>query len=266
MHPEDSLNRRVFKTVGPHFVSLSCVQHFVSAAGQEKEKILVFSGFVVEINHDWFYVTAGHVLKTIQAALDAGTTFDTWRFDDQTAGNDFKGVAIPYDFNLDEWLVLENEESGLDYATVKLDYLTCKSMLAGKVVPVDKNAWGDYVAEHDYWVLMGIPSESISYDEGNFIDGRVFLIPLKSVEPPPAAGSKSENQFFGRLDDEALNGLRDIDGMSGGPIFSLKKVDTQWKYTVIGIQSAWYRSDKTIAACPFSSFAKALEELITINS
>jgi hypothetical protein len=51
--------------------------------------------------------------------------------------------------------------------------------------------------------------------------------------------------------------------MSGGPIFALKKVDGTWKYSAIGVQSGWYEKSRIIAACPLSSFAHALEDLVS---
>jgi hypothetical protein len=59
-----------------------------------------------------------------------------------------------------------------------------------------------------------------------------------------------------------LGNIKDIDGMSGGPVFALKKVDGVWKYKVIGVQSGWYPSARIIAACPISSFGVALEEAV----
>jgi hypothetical protein len=56
--------------------------------------------------------------------------------------------------------------------------------------------------------------------------------------------------------------VKDVDGMSGGPIVMLWKANEAWKYSVIGIQSAWYRSARIIAACPFSSFTEALEPVV----
>lgn len=226
----------------------------------------MFSGFLVEIAGSWLYVTAGHVLRDIKAAVDAGSEFDVWRLGDQTAGNRFKDVGIPFDFVFERWLVIESEDSGLDYAAVMLDELYCRLLGAGGAVPLHKDVWGDYVSEHDHWALVGIPSETVTYDGEATIQGRVVLAPLESVGIPEAAGEKSQNQFYARLksDPEAI--LNNLAGMSGGPVFSLKKIEGEWKYWIIGVQSGWYRSTRIITACPFSSFGKAIEkELGRVN-
>ena len=62
-----------FRTVGPHFVTLSCVHR---PPGKTEEKRFVFSGFLIEAGGVWFYVTAGHIVKDIRASLGSGGEFD----------------------------------------------------------------------------------------------------------------------------------------------------------------------------------------------
>jgi hypothetical protein len=254
-----SLNERFMKSVGRHFVTLSCVQ---AVPGSPNEKILIFSGFLADIGGMWFYVTAGHILRCIRSALNAGATFDIWRLGDQTAGNRFKDTAIPFAFDIDLWCVIEEEEVGLDYAAVPLETMYCRALQAGGAIPIDKSAWADYVTEHDQWALVGVPSETVSYDGNTIITARVVVAPLEPVDDPVAAGPKAQNQFYGRLKDDSAAIVKDIDGMSGSPIFALKKVEETWKYSVIGVQSGWYQQRRIIAACPFSSFALALEDVV----
>ena len=238
-------------------MSLSCVQR---RPGEDEEKVLVFSGFLVEAGGVWFYVTAGHILRDIRASLNAGAEFDVWRLDDQTAGNRFKGDAIPYAFDIGRWLVIEDEEIGLDYAAVALDTFYRRQLEVGGAIPIGKVAWGDHVTEHDHWGLVGIPSETVAYDQKTIITGRTVVMPLEHAEEPELAGRKAENQFYARLKN--VGDVKDIDGMSRGPVFALKKVEGEWKYKVIGVQSSWYPTTGTIAACPFSSLGATLEELV----
>jgi len=251
-----NLTELVFKTVGRHFVTLSGVQRRPGAEAKQ----FVFSGFLVLIDGIWFYVTAGHILRDIRESLAQGATWDIWRLDDQTAGSKFNGAAVPYAFDLEKWLVLEDEAAGLDYAAVPLEAMYRMQLEAGRAVPIDSKAWGDYVTEHDHWLLVGIPSESVQYDGKSIITGRITLLPLEDAAPPPGAGPKVNNQFYARFKGPV--GFKDLDGMSGGPVFALKKVDSQWRYTVIGVQSGWYRQADIIAACPFSTFGRELERLV----
>lgn len=255
-----NLNERFMKSVGRHFITLSCVRTLV---GEHEEKTFVFSGFLIEVKDVWFYVTAGHILRDIRKALSQGAGFDIWRLGDQTAGNRFNNSAIPFGFDINRWGIIENEELGLDYAVVPLEELYCRQLQAGGAVPITKVAWGDHVTEYDHWALVGVPSETVSYDGKTLITAKVVVAPLEQVDAPPEAGLRAQNQFYGRLKDDSVGMLKDVDGMSGGPIFSLKKVDETWKYSAIGVQSAWYEKSRIIAACPLSSFAIALEELVS---
>lgn len=252
-----SFSERLFKTVGRHFVSLSCVQR---PPAKNEERILVFSGFLVEVGGVWFYVTSGHILRDIRAALNVGVVFDVWRLDDQTAGNQFRGVALPYAFDIDKWLVMENQEIGLDYAAVPLDWIYRRQLEVGRAIPIGRVAWGDQLTEHDHWILVGIPSETVAYDQETIITGRIVMMPLEHAEEPENAGHKAENKFYARLKN--VGDIKDIEGMSGGPVFAFKKIEGEWRYKVIGVQSSWYRSTRRIAVCPFSSLGAALEESV----
>lgn len=253
------LTERVARSVGRHFITLSCLQRDSTAADP---RVHVFSGFVVDIAGEWFYMTAGHILRDIRLALSAGSTFEVWRLGDQTADNRFENKAVPYDFQLGQWCVLEDASIGLDYAAVHLGGLYRQQLEAGGVQPFEERAWGDHTMEHDHWALVGIPSESVAYDDESVISARVVLAPLFPAEPPPLSEARADNQFYAKLADDSDKVVSSVVGMSGGPIIMLRHVDDTWKYGVIGVQSAWYPGLRVIAACPFTSFSRALRPVV----
>jgi hypothetical protein len=254
-----TLTDRFAQSVGHHFVTLSCVQHPHDAG---EMRIHVLSGFIVEILGEWFYMTAGHILRRIRQAIDAGSTFDVWRFGDQTAGNRFNNMAVPYFFESEKWFVLEDSDAGLDYATVHIGGLYRKQLEAGGVSAIEKSAWSDYTAEHDHWALVGIPSETVVYDGKTEIAARVVVAPLVPADAPPGGDTKASNQFYAKLAEDSGSFVTNVDGMSGGPIFMLKFVHDTWRYSVIGVQSAWYPSQRLIVGCPFATFGNALEPVV----
>ncbi len=245
------------QSAGKHFVSLSCVQ---SVDG--KEIAHIFSGYVVCILDTWFLVTAGHILRDIKMATDAGATFDVWRLDDQTAGKTEIAIPIPYEFNIEEWLVLEDESIGLDYAVVPLSEYYTNLLEKGGAEPIYEDSWGDYIQDHDYWALLGIPSESVEYDQTTQITARFAVLPLEQTDAPE--GLESVNKFYAKISE--MGNISDIDGMSGGPIFSLKKVDGDWRYHIIGVQSGWFRQIKVITACPIKSLLTEIENTVMRQS
>lgn len=255
----NDINKQFFNAVGRHFVTLSCVQTIPESS---TEKPLLFSGFMVDIRGVWFYITAGHILRDIRASLASGGKFDIWRLGDQTAGNLFNDTAIPFDFDIDRWIVIEDEEEGLDYAALALNELYCRCLHAGGVTPINNEGWGNHLTEYDQWILVGVPSESVTYDEKSIITARPTMLPIIPCEEPKAAGKRASNQFYGRIKQDSLSEKIDIDGMSGGPIFGVMRCDQKLRYKVIGVQSSWYPLSRVIAACPFSSLAHALEKLV----
>lgn len=254
---EESIDLTVatYKCVSRHFVTLSCVQNL---GGEGQENIVLVSGFIAEFAGFWVYVTAGHILRDFEKAIDAGCEFDVWRFGDQAAEDRFNHTGVPFNFTLDRWIVLEDEENGLDYAATILEDNHRRLLEAGGVVPLGGDTWDSHLSEHDHWVLVGIPSETVNYDGRTKISARAVFIPLDSTDTPIAAGTKSKNQFYGKLRADSENKVNDLKGLSGAPIFSLRKVDGEWLYWIIGVQSAWYSSTRVVAACPFISFAEEL--------
>lgn len=252
-----SLTERLYRSVGRHFLTLSCVQRL----GSGEEKLHVFSGFLVEIDSEWCFVTAGHVIRHIRLALQGGSTFDIWRFGDQTAAHRFTN-GVPYDFNLDHWLVLEDESIGVDYAGVLVTGLYRAQLAAGGAQPLPREAWSNHVSDREHWALVGIPSETVTYDGETMISAKVVVAALEMTNEPEAAGAKAANQFYASLKPDSLEYVNDVDGMSGGPVFALRKLGATWSYVVIGVQSGWYRSTRVITACPFESFGRVLEAAV----
>jgi hypothetical protein len=253
------LSERIRKSVGRHFVTLSCVHTHPT---QDEERVLLYSGYVVEIAGEWFYFTAGHILRNLRTAIDAGSEFDVWRLGDQTAGHNFRNTGVPYAFDIDQWFVLEDNSLGLDYATVHLSGLYRRQLEVGGVIPFHLDAWSDHTVPHDRWALIGVPTESVGYDGKTLITARIVVAPLTAANAPPTAGSKAENQFYAKLDDDPDGVVKDLVGMSGGPVVMVRNTDEGWKYSIIGVQSSWYPRLRIIAACPVRSFVDALRPIV----
>ena len=251
-----SFSESFLKKIGCHFVSISCVQKLI---GIGEENVFIFSGFLVEVRDVWFYVTAGHIIRDVKESLEKGAKFDVWRLGDQTAGNKYR-AAIPYAFDINKWYIIEDKDLGFDYAVIQMDMIYCMQLKAGGAVPIQKAAWGDHRLKYDQWALVGIPSETVKYDQETILSCKIAIVPINPTEEPPVSGSQADNRFYARLKD--LGNLGDIDGMSGGPIFGLRWVEDWCEYKVIGVQSGWYRGAKTITVSPFKYLGVKLETLV----
>lgn len=245
-----------------HFVTLSCVQTLPDGT----EIAHVFSGFIAEVSGAWAFVTAGHVLRRFDEAMAGGSKFSVWRLGDQTAAmGRFKDTAVPFEFFRDEWLVIEREAVGLDYAVIGLHDHFRRQLVAGGVTALDKTAWAPPTqSAGTQWALMGVPSESVRYDGKTILTARFVVVRVFPANQPLGVGERAANQIYAQLIDGSEAVVSDADGLSGGPIFAVTKVDGDWKYSVIGVQSAWYRGQRLIAFCPWITFARELEKEIEL--
>jgi hypothetical protein len=246
----------VARALGVHFVAVTCRRR--PADPSQPETRPVISGFLADIDGHWFYVTAGHVLRDVDAAIRQGVTFDQWQFDDQTAGHRFAFTHVPFAFERAEWLDIY--ELGMDYAALPLRDLYREQLKAGGAQPLPEHTWSNHGVYHDHWFLLGIPNESLKMRPDGNLSARTVGIALQECDPPEEAEDRGANVFYGRLAKGSEAVAQSIEGASGGPIFGLKRDERgNWKYWVIGVQSKWFAGARVATICPFASFALALQ-------
>lgn len=255
---QNRLNEWFNHNVGRHFVSLSCVQQ---PPGKD-ENVIVFSGFLAGFEEEWLFITAGHILRDVEKAVADGSTFDVWRLGDDTARGKYQGIAIPFDFNPAEWLAIYNENIGVDYASVVLRPIYRQALEAGGAQPLPRQAWGSHESKHDYWALLGVPSETVSYDAKTIIAAKTKTLVLAPAESPTGPSDKDEYRFYAKLVGDSVTAVDNVDGMSGGPIFAIQAINNIWHYSAIGVQSGWFPSSRILIACPFISFASLLSDVL----
>ena len=248
---------------GKHFVILTYRARFPESSSAEG--VFCFSScFVVEVERRWFLVTAGHVINNIKTALDRGVELSGWELQDHAAGHSFV-PGVPFPFDVKDWIVIEDEYRGIDYAATLLSDLLVRNLVAGRIQPITEIAWGPVASEDcENWLLVGIPRETISAQGAKHV-ARLTLIPLDPVGPPEEARKTAENKLFGAIrTNPVLDGgaVRDIDGMSGGPVFGTKSVDGVLRYWAIGIQSSWYELRRIACFCPLPGFLLAVKQAI----
>lgn len=239
-----------------HFVVLT---YHARVPGQT-ESVYHASCFVILAEGIGFLVTAGHIIAEMQSNMAAGVTYSKYRLQDRRAGNVFP--SIPYDFNLDEWIVIHGDENGTDYAVAPLSGLVASNLAVGGIEPLGENTWGKLPFEqYPVWLLVGIPSETHSIEGGQH-RLKLVLLPLTPTECPPDLLNPPVNKILAKiveqpgLDSVTIN---DIAGMSGGPIFGVQKDDVSARYWAIGIQSSWLPKHRIVCFCPLPDFLAGLK-------
>lgn len=217
------------------------------------------SSFILEIEGEWFLVTAGHFLSRLQEALSKGAKLTVQLADGLTSKSTSK-FLLPFNFQIESTFFLD--ESGLDYGLIPLDMLTRMNMERNGCKSLAKDSWNSLAPMEYEHVLLGLPSELLNNNVKNGFElahTAIQVEPLKTC--PPNITPQRGLSFFGRLIEPFT--VADIDGMSGSPIFAIgKNAEGKNVYWLVAVQSRWHRSSREIAGCLIEPFTQEVEKII----
>lgn len=231
------------------------------------------SGFVITVRSIWFFITAGHILQDLKSRLRVGRRIMKSRLFADLASKK-TSQAVPFTLgDTPQWYI--NSE-GVDYAVIPLRPGFVRPLIADGILPLTETSWNDCPDKADDYFLLGFPSQAKTVSiASNGIKGTVNisvgcpLLPIFPVSDPPSTLKCSNARFYakvpivGGIVQGIQTKLTDIDGMSGGPIFAIKWIDSKnIRYWVIAVQSGWLRSERTLAACPILPLVNAIEQSI----
>jgi hypothetical protein len=119
---------------------------------------------------------------------------------------------------------------------------------------LDAVAWqGHDPSRAEGYVLLGYPKEGaeiVSIAQQGLglsvsLDSSLACVPIRRIEPASEDRSddfwRDDNAFYGQVVDAHLPGtsVGTILGMSGGPIFSVRRDPERIRYQLVGVQSTW---------------------------
>lgn len=250
----------VYHRVVRHFVGLSWWWSHPAERGN-RSRFGCASCFVVEVRGIWFLVTAAHVIRDLILLRTQGAEITQWRLEDQATGKFSQGV--PFDFDPDRWIVIDDDELGSDYAAFPLSDLYQRQLVAAEIHPLDESAWLLEGSEKfDVLFMLGIPKESVR--EGSPPVIKLVIIPMDPCDSPAGHPRKPDRQYAKlRAPGPAEPpGVQDIDGMSGGPIFGLFVRQGAVSYRLLGIQSAWFAASRIVSFCPIDALTLGIAAAI----
>lgn len=233
---------------------------------------IIFSTFIVCVNDIWFLITAGHILKYIEDRIQSGRKIIRSRLVDSF--RDSQNInSIPFDFVEAPQIHIYSDEDGIDYGAIMLRNFYIRSLFADGSRAINEKENESPPDKADKYFLLGFPTQArkiestLNENGGKIIqDFGCILTPIQPVYKPPIELQKKEKRFYAKVriikgNPYAKDGIMtDIDGMSGGPIIAVKKVDSKTiRYWVIAVQSGWLKSKRILAACYMKPFIKALQ-------
>lgn len=245
--------------VGKHFLALS----YRAAAPGELPREYFASCFVIDVEGLWVLITAGHVIKGIKDSISSGITHSGFLLHDVAAGHSFK-CSVPITFDPQEWTVLEDDRIGADYAAWPIHQFFARGLAAGGIQPLTENAWGEPpFGSFSPWLMAGAPSESTQAGKGGITRINLVALVLDPVDPP-AEARVVQNRTFARIraapGDKAR--VKDIAGMSGGPVYGVRTKGNIFSYWVIGVQSSWLQGPRIISFCGAAPFFAAVKDAV----
>jgi len=123
---------------GKHFVSMSfkCRR---PATTEVQDNV---SCFVVQMHDVWFLVTAGHVIQEIRDGAAKGYEYHQFYLADGNGGAKLPFNSFPIAAEIDSWLVLFDDEKGMDYAVRSLAEFDVRNLRAGGIKAIGSDTWG----------------------------------------------------------------------------------------------------------------------------
>lgn len=244
--------------IAPCVVSFGCTVH-----DSTPPRAWAGSCFFLKINDHPVLCTAAHVIDEIQERIDAGVKLSDWYINDVFTKSPSDPV-YPFDVMKQERLRLRDDELGLDYCIIYIDWLTAENMERSGVRAIMRAQVGD-PEKAEQWVLTGFPASFTTLQGNNITQCHMFLSVTPITRPDNWPSDKSKHALFGKLNtaEHAVFNDVNIGGMSGGPIFGLYTDDAgTLEIRLVAVQSGWSETSRIITACPVGDFLDAVQRLI----
>jgi hypothetical protein len=223
----------------------------------------------MEVEGYWLLVTAGHIIHNIETALKQGTArIVRANLIDCLGAGATHIQPIPFPYESAEKYYEYDANKRTDFGFVSIPPLICRNLTVNKIAPVDWPNWMNQESVNfEAFFMLGLPTELMQQHIGDpgmrdrsHVSITPVMLPVQRLsEIPNDLKSIQEPRFYGQiLAPDSV--LRDIDGMSGGPIIGLRQRSDGWGlYWIVAIQSSWIPSRRIMIAYPFPPLARSIE-------
>ena len=226
----------------------------------------LYSGFVVEVDGEWFWISAGHILEEIFTATDKGATLAAAYLIDLG-----KKTPWPLPFNFIKAFREHFVDPPIDMAVIHIDHSYRKPLASNGLVPLSVNTICSNDAPADQYFLMGVP-EQFNRFEVHQGEPSIEFVPV--VIYLERQDDEEYEEGYPRLVFNCaknlihcpIERLSSIVGMSGGPIFAIRKrEDGTSAYACVAIQSSWIPTQQRLFATPLDLVANYVSGRLKIG-
>lgn len=260
--------------MGQHFIALICMCDMQVNKKTECHN-RTYSGWLLEMHGQLFWVTAGHCLRDLDKNIENGTY--------KLVGSQFMDCfgyraehleSVPFTYEPGCGFFIFDKSTGFDFGLIKLSQMYRDLFATNKNIPITRKNWVHIPnLSFDFYRMFGIPEDCVYESEGQNgvpkVSVKTALMAVSRITLEEAReectdsiilsdGSfDSDEWFVGKMD--AGTGKQTIKGMSGGPIYGFRYLENgQLSYHVVALQSWWDKKPRNIFGCPVPYFAEKL--------
>lgn len=222
----------------------------------------------------WFLVTAGHTLKEgIDDKIATGRVRSLGTSIQDDFGPDAKShLPTIFDYESAPKWYIDDRELGLDVGLVHLREFYRSGLEVNGIVPISEANWINQPCDmsNDY-LLFGVPeeltgptrSEPGPTGEMLIVNVNAMSLHVTRTDTPHRDFAPPRHPWFIGTVNASPFGLKSIVGMSGGPIFGVRRFPNgDCRYWVVALQSWLDPETRTVYGCSLPEFARLVSEAL----
>lgn len=269
---EESQEKRFVQMIGSSVMAITGGFCYVDDEGNDSGDMQTFacSAFAMSFGDFPVLVTAGHVIRDI--------------LDPIIVNNEYKGHRLrliqvnlldcfgekpvykkPTPFSIYPDLPrtgvdqsLQRDSMGLDFGVILLPSIYWNGFYKNDGRVLAEDMWAQEGERFDVFKMVGVPAEPQHSKAGNLRLG-VFSF-LETTDPAVASPNGKPVWFVGTMPV----GMSSVAGVSGGPIFGMRRVPAgNWEHRIVAMQS-WQREGENglVYGTPLRSFGPIISQAI----
>lgn len=244
-------NTRGLQFLCRHLVGL-CVtyRHTTVEEAHLPSRFTTCSGTLLFIEGALFFLTAGHVLKSLKELRDSQHVFiEGASLADIFGSKRVSETPIPFDIKNALLCFIDDEELGLDFGVIPIGPHHASLLAKNGVIALSEENWvkQDSVS-FDGYAMLGFPAEFVSerISSASTVKIEATMFAVRRIDSERDTQATKYPRFVGQVSHDLP--LKSLVGMSGGLILGFR-TEPKLSYWIVAIQSSWHSETRKIFGC-----------------